>query len=262
MGISRGVLPWAQTSGRRRILLRCGAAPLKKRRSSLLRHPRTWLGRPLGLILFWLSPFFLPRPSLSAGVVWLDWFTPSLCRWLDVWRVTSQPNCCPLAPCFGSLVDHPPRALSESSSGSEGPKTGCLERLVPGSLRGGFDWQPALACGWPPFAQVTGLLAAFLAAGVDWRLSWFRMILDPQKIRMIICSWSSLEPGADLGVGSWSYVCLLCRCASFCGGARRAFLSAGTGAWCLCAWSLARVRGGPCASTYAGSRPKVSCDNC
>ena len=155
-----------------------------------------------------------------------------------------------------------PRALSESSSDSEGPKTGCLEHLVPGSLRGGFGWQPALACGWPPFTQVTGLLAAFLAAGVDWRLSWFRMILDPRMIRMIICSWSSLEPGADLGVGSWSYVCLLCRCASFCGGARRAFLSAGTGAWCLGAWSLARVRGGPCASIYAGSRPKVSCDNC
>ena len=109
-----------------------------------------------------------------------------------------------------------PRALSESSSDSEGPKTGCLEHLVPGSLRGGFGWQPALACGWPPFTQVTGLLAAFLAAGVDWRLSWFRMILDPRMIRMIICSWSSLEPGADLGVGSWSSVCLLCLCFLAC----------------------------------------------
>ena len=70
--------------------------------------------------------------------------------------------------------------------------------------------------GWPPFTQVTGLLAAFLAAGVDWRLSWFRMILDPRMIRMIICSWSSLEPGADLGVGSWSSVCLLCLCFLAC----------------------------------------------
>jgi len=97
-GISHGVLPRAQTSGRQIVLLRRGAAPLQKRRSSLLRHPRRWLGLPLGLFLFRLPPFFLLCPPLSAGVVWLDWFTPSLCRWLDIWRVTSQPNCCPLAP--------------------------------------------------------------------------------------------------------------------------------------------------------------------
>ena len=87
-----------------------------------------------------------------------------------------------------------------------------LDHLVPGSLRGGFGWQPALARGWPPFTQVTGLLAAFLAAGVDWRLSWFGMILGPRMIRMIICSWSSLEPGADLSVGSWLSVGFPCRC--------------------------------------------------
>ena len=178
--------------------------------SLLLRHPRSWLGLPLGLLLFQLAApgFFLLCPSLSAGVVWLDWFTPSLCRWLDIWGVASQPSCCPLAPALAAWWIVHPQALSESSSDSEGPKTGCLEHLVPGSLRGGFDWQPALACGWPPFTQVTGLLAAFLAAGVDWRLSWFRMIRGPRVIRMVIRSWPSLEPSADLGVGSWPSVCV------------------------------------------------------
>ena len=75
---------------------------------------------------------------------------------------------------------------------------------------------PALACDRPPFTRVIGLLAALLAAGADRRLSWFGMILDPRMLRVITCSWSSLEPGADLGVGSWSSVCLLCLCFLAC----------------------------------------------
>ena len=171
-------------------------------------------------------------PPLPAGC---PWFLPSLSVLVGWCRLAGLVHTVPLSlagelegylttellptgpPALAAWWIVHPRALSESSSDSEGPKTGCLEHLVPGSLRGGFGWQPALACGWPPFTQVTGLLAAFLAAGVDWRLSWFRMILDPRMIRMIICSWSSLEPGADLGVGSWSSVGLLLSLLSYLG---------------------------------------------
>ena len=157
-----------------------------------------------------LSSFFV-RPCRLVSSGWTGSHRPSVAGWIFGGLPHNRTAAhWPLALAAWWIVHL--RALSESSSDSEGPKTGCLERLVPGSLPGGFGWQPALAWGWPPFNQVTGLLAAFQAAGVDWRLSWFKMILDPRMIRMIICSWSSLEPGADLGVGSWSYVCLLCRC--------------------------------------------------
>ena len=155
-----------------------------------------------------LASAFFVRPCRLVSSGWTGSHRPSVAGW----RVGLPHNrtAAHWPPALAAWWIVHPRALSESSSDSEGPKTGCLEHLVPGSLRGGFGWQPALACGWPPFTQVTGLLAAFLAAGVDWRLSWFRMTLDPRTIRMIVCSWSSLEPGADLGVGSWSSVCLLC----------------------------------------------------
>jgi len=110
MGISRGVLPRAQTSGRQRILLRRGAAPPKKRRSSLLRHPRRWLGLPLGLFPLPAIPVL---PYLSVLVGWcrlagLVHTVPlSLAGCLEGYLTTELLPTGP-TPCFGSLVDRPP----------------------------------------------------------------------------------------------------------------------------------------------------------